>query len=467
MKKKRKCLLSFLALLLAVTLTALFLVSCRGVEALPQGGDSSSLLSASKQETSAETSDPPSSSAVSFAPSSEQPSSMEPLPSEASRPVSEILSSIEQTNESSKPPVSSAASSQPSSSAAASSEVSNIEFNVGGLNTPSGKGEELRAVWISYLEFQSFAGSDAASFTSRVVQMYDKAVSLGLNAVIVQVRPYGDSIYPSELFPWSKTVSGRMGQSLSYDPLAILIQEAHARDLSFHAWVNPYRTMTDEEMAEISDFYAIKKWYNSANRKQYMVLSQGRWWLQPGQSEVQKLIVSGVEEIVRNYDVDGIHFDDYFYNEEPSVYGDTPPEAKANTTALVRSCYKAIKSIRSSVQFGISPQGAFREANALPNSDINKMSTDLALWCSASGYIDYVMPQIYWEYTHDTQPFTMTLQKWERFVTEPGVKLYVGLAPYKLSGDIIRQQTVDIGQSQKAEGYCLFRYDFIGSLDLS
>lgn len=463
MKKRRKCSRFSAVLLLAVFLAAFALTSCREISALPE---SSSPVS-SKANSSAGASSTASSSP---GPVSELPSSSEPLPSQAeSQTVSDILSQISQANTSSKQPSSQTASKQPSSSQAAasappSSTPSDVEFNLGGDQSAATNPSEMKAVWISYLEFQSFAGSTESAFTAKVAQMYDTAVSMGLNTVIVQVRPYGDSIYPSSLFPWSKTVSGQMGQPLGYDPLAILVKEAHARNLSFHAWVNPYRTMTDEEMAQVSGEYAIKRWYDSSSRSDYMILSQGRWWLQPGNAEVQKLIISGIEEIVRNYQVDGIHFDDYFYNETPATYGDTTAQAKANTTALVRGAYQAIKAIRPSVQFGISPQGGFRENSSLPNSDINNMSTDLALWCSASGYIDYVMPQIYWEYTHPTQPFTMTLQKWEGFVTEPNVALYVGLAPYKLTDEVILQQIADIAASSKSSGYCLFRYDFIGGL---
>ncbi|MEG0693702.1 MAG: family 10 glycosylhydrolase [Oscillospiraceae bacterium] len=124
--------------------------------------------------------------------------------------------------------------------------------------------------------------------------------------------------------------------------------------------------------------------------------------------------------------------------------------------------------MNSSVKFGISPAGGFREKNSLPNSDITYLSTDLKLWCQNKGYIDYIMPQIYWGYDHATQPYTMTLDKWQNFVTEDSVALYIGLAPYKpeLNAAVIESQIKDIGESYKATGYCLFRYDHIHGLNL-
>lgn len=325
----------------------------------------------------------------------------------------------------------------------------------------------MKAVWLAFLEFQAFQGSGESVFTSKINNIFDNIVAKGLNTVIVQVRPHGDSFYPSEYYPWSKCISGTMGVSVNYDPLKIMVKEAHARGLSIHAWINPYRTMTDSEMALIHDSYPVKKWYNSPNRNNYMIKTgDNRWWLKPGNSEAQRLIINGVSEIVQNYSVDGIHLDDYFYNLNPAQYGDTKSKAQTNTSELMRGLYQTIKAIRPSVLLGVSPSGAFRSNQSLPNSDIGNLSTDLALWCTNPGYIDYVMPQIYWEYTHSVQPYTMTLNKWENFVTEPSVALYIGLAPYKLSASVIESEASDALSSSRASGYCLFRYDHIHSLNL-
>ncbi len=392
--------------------------------------------------------------------SSEYPSSSEEISShEESSDLSSIVSQIESSQASSKETVSSKTvtskqtSTKPSSTPPVSSKPNQ------GSNVSH---EQMKAVWIAFLEFDSFKGSDEATFTRKIQQYFDTSVSKGLNTVIVQVRPHGDSMYESAYFPWSKHASGVVGQGVSYDPLAIMVSEAHKRSLEIHAWINPYRTMTDDEFAYVDDSYKTKQWYNSSERQKYMVkCSDGRWWLQPGSAEVQQLIINGSNEIMSKYNVDGIHIDDYFYNASVATYGDTASQAKANTTAIVKGLYDGVKRINPKARFGVSPAGGFRENNSLPSSDMGSLSTNLALWCSQDGYIDYVMPQIYWDYNHSTQPFTMTLQKWENFVTADSVALYIGLAPYRLSSTVINQQITETMASSRASGYALFRYDHI------
>lgn len=400
--------------------------------------------------------------------------------SESSETLSEIISEIEsdvssevkssEISSASSAPQSSKEESKPVSSEALSSEIPVVypsEESGGKDDIPVISSGEMRAVWISYLEFQEFQGSGESAFRSKIGSMFDYIQSVGLNAVIVQVRPHGDAFYPSDYFPWSKCISGTMGEGVSYDPLEIMISAAHSRGLEFHAWVNPYRTMTDKEFSTVPDSYPLKKWYNSPSRGSYMVkMSDGRWWLKPGSAEAQKLILNGVSEIVSRYNVDGIHLDDYFYGGSLSLYGDSASQAKRNTTDMVRGIYDVVKSYDYNIRFGISPAGGFREDQTLPNSDLGYLSTDLALWCRNDGYIDYIMPQIYWEYDHSTQPFSMTLDKWQNFVTAPNVTLYVGLAPYKLSAGEIEQQMVDSLNGYKSQGYCLFRYSHIGNLTI-
>lgn len=453
-----------------ILLTALFMFSFTGCDQFknePVPIESSTVTSeeptSSEEQSSTATSDLP----------SEYPSSSEELSSEESSELSSILSAISSVNQSSKeetpsstipsssevlsqPPVSSEPESSEPASSASPPPAEMVSYN------------EMKAVWLSYLEFQSFQGSNESRFTQKIQSIFDTISAMGLNTVIVQVRPHGDSFYPSEYYPWSKCISGTMGLAVDYDPLEIMVNEAHSRGLSVHAWVNPYRTMTDAEFSLVEDSYLIKEWYNSSNRSSYMIkTSDGRWWLQPGNEEVQRLIINGVNEIITQYGVDGIHLDDYFYNASPAQYGDTHAQATQNTTDMVRGIYQTVKTYNSQLQFGISPMGAFREDASLPLSDSGDHSTDLALWCSQPGYIDYVMPQIYWEYDHSVQPFLMTLDKWEDFVTEPSVAVYVGLAPYRLTAAEIESQIADIESSDRSSGYCLFRYDFIHGLTLS
>ncbi|MEG0894090.1 MAG: family 10 glycosylhydrolase [Oscillospiraceae bacterium] len=386
------------------------------------------------------------SSAVSSKPVSSQTASSKPVSSAvSSKPISSAVSSA---------PVSSAVSSMPVSSAPVSSTPEVAPPPV------VDKHDTMKAVWLSFLEFDSFKNSSESGFRSKIQYYFDRTVGLGLNTVIVQIRPHGDSMYESYYYPWSKHISGTMGVGVSYDPLSIMIDEAHSRGLEIHAWINPYRTMTDTEFSTVSSNYLTRQWYDSPNRDSYMIkCGDSRWWLKPGNSEVVELITKGVVEIVSRYNVDGVHIDDYFYGAEPAKYGDSVSQAKANTTRLVKSIYDNIKAINSKVQFGISPFGGFKDNT--PTSDINYLSTDLDLWCKNPGYIDYIMPQIYWEYDHKTQPFLDVFNKWQNFVTESSVDLYIGLGPYKLSKTIIDSQIEDILSSYRASGYALFRFDFI------
>ncbi|NCC87279.1 MAG: hypothetical protein EOM05_05360 [Clostridia bacterium] len=327
--------------------------------------------------------------------------------------------------------------------------------------------DNIKGVWISYLEMISYKNYSESQFTTKMSSCLDNIKSKGLNTVIVHVRSHGDAIYPSNYYPWSKYITTSINSGLSYDPLQIIITLAHSKGLSVHAWVNPYRTMTDTEFADISNNYTTKQWFNSTNRADYMikVSSDSRWWLKPGNPQVRELIINGVGEIVSKYNVDAIHIDDYFYGTNPSEYGDTQSQAKQNNTLLISGIYNKIKSINPKVLFGISPAGVFYTSASLPNSDNSYLSTDLNLWCNNSGYIDYVMPQIYWERGHSTQDFSRVLGQWRGFVKCNSVALYTGLAPYKLSDDEILAQVSEINSTGNSSGFCLFRYNYISTLN--
>ena len=176
--------------------------------------------------------------------------------------------------------------------------------------------EEMRAVWISYLEFQSAGVSKMSKgqFQKYIDNMFTKCKSLKMNTVIVQVRPYGDAMYSSKYFPWSAIISGKQGKNPGYDPLKYMISSAHKRGLEFHAWLNPYRVMSNNmKTSYLSSSNSAKKWMkSSSSSKRRNVLSlEGAKYYNPSKSDVKTLIVNGVKEIVQNYDVDGIHFDDY------------------------------------------------------------------------------------------------------------------------------------------------------------
>lgn len=352
---------------------------------------------------------------------------------------------------------------------------------------------ELKAVWISYLEFASFGGNGytESAFRKYIDTMFDNIVSLNMNAVIVQVRPFGDAMYKSSYFPWSKYASGTQGKNPGYDPLAYMVEAAHKRGLEIHAWLNPYRiTTSSTDVTKLSKDNPARMWREDKDKSNDRnVLSyDGNLYYNPAVKEVQTLITNGVKEIVKNYDVDGIHFDDYFYpalgsnyanNFDAEEYRAYAAECKKagktalgianwrrdNVNTLVKGIYKAVKSIDSTVQFGISPGGFIDSLS----SDLGYY-VDVNTWLSSDGYVDYICPQIYWTFSNATYPYDKTLQKWLKIRTSSSVKVYVGIATYRAGStlekdwkndvDVLRKQVEYARNTGLVDGFMFFRYDF-------
>ena len=288
---------------------------------------------------------------------------------------------------------------------------------------------EMRGVWVSYLDWNGWA-KDEAGYKKAMDQTLDLCVQKGLNAVFLQVRPDGDAMYPSQYFPWSKFASGKQGKNPGYDPLAYAVQAAHQRGLQLHAWINPYR---------ITGYL---------NRYSDLCASN------PAIPQVRQLIIDGVKEIVTNYEVDGIHFDDYFYPNLDDSKAETwfdYPEYQAggtslsvaawrrnNVNELVRGVYSAVKSIRPQALFGISPEGYLQNLRK-----DTRQFTDVDAWMTQSGYVDYLMPQIYWGFEAKQNgqaagyAFANCLNEWVTLKKKGNVKLYVGLALYKTGTDAV------------------------------
>lgn len=359
----------------------------------------------------------------------------------------------------------------------AGQDFTSVPPGAGQTNDSIAAGEEYRAVWISYLEWQRLAGCDEAAFRENVAAMLQNCADLGLNTVIAQVRPFGDALYQSELFPQSHLLSGTQGQSPGYDPLAILIEEAHARDLELEAWINPYRVQLTEnlpsQLADTNPALLHPDWVQQAN---------GGLYYDPGLPEVRQLVVDGVKEIVANYDVDGIHFDDYFYpTTEASFDADTYAQygqgmeladwRRDNVNQLVQQVYQAVKETDPAVRFGISPQG-----NNANNYD--QQYSDVALWMSQPGYVDYVMPQLYWGFGYltasgrDDYQFSSLCRYWVGLERCSEVSLYIGLGSWRIgegdggsndqaewsSGHNLADMITDL-RAAGCGGFALYRYD--------
>lgn len=296
--------------------------------------------------------------------------------------------------------------------------------------------DEMKAVWISYLEISTLLkGKSENDFRSAVKNIYTNCTNFGLNTVFVHARAFGDSFYSSELFPFTKYISGEYGTRVSYDPFEIMVDEAHKQGLSIHAWINPLRLCTAAEMNGLSGDYPIKKWYGDSTKNgTYIVNVNGTLYLNPAYDEAIKLVGDGVREIVSGYDVDGVHIDDYFYpttdayfdSKAFSAYGGSSLSdfRISNCNKLVKEIYNAVHECSSTAVFGISTQGSM-------SNNINQLYADAEAWCKG-GYVDYFAPQIYYGFENTAQPFKTCTEQWNKLVDGTNVKLAIGLAVYKV-----------------------------------
>ncbi len=286
------------------------------------------------------------------------------------------------------------------------------------------------AVWIPYIRYEEYMqGKSEDEFREIIRKEFASEYADGVNTLYVHAHPFADAYYKSEIFPKGSMLDG------DYDPLEIMIQEAHALKISVHAWINPLRCQSVEEMNYLDDDFIIKQWAGNPDCR-FVKVVNGRYYLDPSYNEVRDLICRCAEEIIENYNVDGIHIDDYFY---PTTYEefdavefqesgaeDLSEWRTQNCTEFVKALYDTVKSCGKDVVFGISPQGNI-------NADYESQYADVRLWGSQRGYCDYIVPQIYFGFNNEICPFEQTLYEWESITAGSGVSLIVGLAEYKLN----------------------------------
>ena len=366
-----------------------------------------------------------------------------------------------------------------------------------------------RAVWLSYLEFNSYRKSvknnNEHNFRTFYKHILQRIKSLSYNRIIVQVRPFGDALYSSDYFPWAACISGKQGKNPGYDPLKIMTEMSHKEGIAIEAWINPYRISSGDSIQSLSKANPAKIWFSSQNTKRNVLSYNGSLYYNPSSESVRNLIIKGVEEIVQNYDVDGIHMDDYFYpafTEKNVGTAFDAPEYKEqqietdmsstdsqssssnkssneisladwrrdNVNRLVSGIYKAIKENNSQVTFGISPAGNLDNLR----NDL-EYYVDIDTWVSQNGYVDYLMPQIYWGFTNKLAPFDKVTDEWVTLMTSSPVKLYIGLQLYRMGSTepgqsdskelqqatLIKKELSYLKKQKKIEGYCLFSYQYL------
>lgn len=292
---------------------------------------------------------------------------------------------------------------------------------------------EFRAAWVATvanIDWPSKPGLSTEQQQAEILRILDLAADINMNAIVLQVRPHADAIYPSDLEPWTYYLTGVQGQAPEpyYDPLQFWIEESHARGIELHAWFNPYRAHHGAQKGPISEKSVIKARPGLAKE-----LANGMWWLDPAKKEVQDLSIDVVMDVVRRYNIDGVHFDDYFYpypsynQDKDFPDDDTWAEYVASGGKLNRGdwrrqavnnfmerLYKEIKTEKRHVKFGLSPFGISRpgEPRSIQGFDqYDQLYADARLWLN-EGWVDYYTPQLYWPIHQAPQSFPVLLGYW-------------------------------------------------------
>lgn len=309
---------------------------------------------------------------------------------------------------------------------------------------------EFRAVWVASvynLDYPTKATASITDLKREVDAILQGCVEMGMNAVILQVRPSCDALYPSELFPWSRYLTGQQGTAPSggFDPLAYWVERAHALGLELHAWVNPYRVTK----GGAEEFAALSPNNPAVLHPDWVVVHDGNYYLNPGLPQVRELVIQGAEELVRNYDLDGIHLDDYFYpgsNFDDAAafaqygggYSDLGDWRRDNVNQLVKALGERLHAIDPDLSYGISPSGVWADSKSMPQGSATTGGyesyyasyADSRKWVQ-EGWIDYICPQIYWYIGHKTMDYKTIVRWWADTVQGTGVSLYIGMADYQ------------------------------------
>lgn len=352
-----------------------------------------------------------------------------------------------------------------------------------GADDPEKEETYVKAVWITYYELSGFTQDNTEQeFKKQINKAFKELRSNGFNRVTVQVRPFADAFYKSKYFPVSAYCFKEQGSELIYDPLEIMVDSAHKYDLSIEAWLNPYRVSSSTDFSLLSDDNKAVEWKDTDN----LIVCDSGIYFNPASDEVTELISNGVKEIVQNYEIDSVCFDDYFYPSTDEEIDKSSYEAykknsgdlsledwrRENVNKMIKSVYSTVKSVKENVTFGISP------ASDIENN-YNSLYADVEKWCTQEGYVDYICPQIYFGFQNESQPFMKTTKSWTQMAD---CTLYVALPLYKaekedeFAGDsginefidnnnIVARQVIYLSKLSEVKGYYIFSYSSLKDND--
>lgn len=325
--------------------------------------------------------------------------------------------------------------------------------------------QPVRGVWIttvSHLDWPPVGSIIASSPESRISQQklaliakLDNLQRLGINTVFFQVKPDGTALWDSHILPWSDMLTGKIGENPGYDPLQFMLDEAHKRGMKVHAWFNPYRVSVNTKPATIAELnHTLTQVPASVFvlRRNWIRTASDRFVLDPGIPEVRDWITSIVAEVVQNYPIDGVQFDDYFYTETPGStlndnqtyqrygqgYASKADWRRHNTQQLIAQVSQTIKKLNPQVEFGVSPAGVWRNRSHDPaGSDTrgaaayDESYADTRSWVQ-QGLLDYIAPQLYWPFARDAARYDVLAKWWADVVKPTHTRLYIGVALYKV-----------------------------------
>lgn len=352
---------------------------------------------------------------------------------------------------------------------------------------------EFRGVWIATVDninWPSKKGLSMEEQKKEYIDILDEIKSLNMNAIIMQVRPTADRFYKKpSLEPWSEYITGESGKYPGYDPLEFFIEEAHKRNIEFHAWFNPYR-ITLKKGAPIPKNHVARK------HMDWVIKYDGRYYYDPGNPQARDFTENIIVDVVKNYNIDGVHMDDYFYpypvlgkNRKVIPFNDSKSFEKYgnkmslgdwrrnNTSTFVRELSSKIKRAKPYVKFGISPFGVWRNNDKDPTGsetragaeNYDTLYADTRVWIK-NNWIDYIVPQIYWDFNLKVAPYKTLVDWWINEVKGSNVNLYIGHAAYKLGGtkawrnenELINQIKYN-RKTGKVQGSVFFGYDKINN----
>lgn len=314
-------------------------------------------------------------------------------------------------------------------------------------------GKAMKGVWVSTvynLDWPSTASAGNADKQKKEFDsLLDKLQAAGFNSVFVQVRPSGDALYPSQLVPWSKVLTGTQGKQPGYDPLEYMVSSVHSRGMQLHAWFNPFRATTDDKTTGLAANHVAKL------HPEWIVKAENKLYINPGIPEARQHIIDTVMEVVRGYDIDGVHLDDYFYPSNTAFADDAAFKTynsqgiavkgdwrRDNINQFIRQLGEEVHAVKPGVSYGVSPFGVWRNKKTDSTgsdttagvSAYDDMYADVRTWIK-NDWVDYVAPQVYWSLSFSTARYDKLVDWWVNEVTGTNVKLYIGQASYKVGTD--------------------------------